>query len=146
MVDVQPHSSSYTNLRIGPWIHCPKGPKANYVFCHSTYATLCQSYTSYTCGMEKAYANAMLAAGANSTLGKWAQFPLLCQSALTISLDNILLYWKVLLIHNGSCHMQANVLQASKTLCMLQFSHACIPTPAMSHMCQHCDMQNYFNN
>ena len=92
VVGVQPHSSSYTNLRIGPWIHCPKGPKANYVFCHSTYATLCQSYTSYTCSIEKAYANAVLVAGANSTLGKRAQFPLPRKLSHTIFWYNLFLY------------------------------------------------------
>ena len=52
---------------------------------------------------------------------------------------------KVLLLHCCSCHLQANVLQAGRTLCTSQLSHAYIPTQAISHTCQHCAMQNCSN-
>ena len=68
--------------------------KSSYALFRSTCAMQCQSYTSYTCSIKTGCVNAIPTAGANSTPGKQARFPLPCQSAHTISPDNLLLYFE----------------------------------------------------
>ena len=68
--------------------------KSSYALFRSTCTMHGQSYTSYTCSIKTGCVDAMFTAGANSTPGKQAQFSLPCQSAHTISPDNLLLYFE----------------------------------------------------